>query len=128
MARLTSAVLSLTADQRNAVGVRLKHLVQSKAAHRSTRAIDQEIQNHGGSFRLNSFERQICAIQPYDLGHAFAVLGDKLFRFILVAANFLDLLQSSIGSTMIAQFPNNQLTQGLAFGTRFARAGWLFSG
>src|SRR5208337_994107 len=68
----------------------------------------QEIQNHAGSFRLNSFERQISAIQPYDLGHASAVLSDKLFRFFLVAANFLDLPQSGIGSTVIAQFPNNQ--------------------
>jgi len=106
MALLTAAVLSLTANPRNAVGVRLKHLIQSKAAHRSTRAIDQEIQNHRGGFRLNSFERQIGAIQSYDLGHAFAELKDKLLHFFLVAANFLYFLQSSIGSTMVAQFPN----------------------
>src|SRR5690348_8134723 len=114
MACLTAAVLSLTANPRNAVGVRLKHLIQSKAAHRTTRAIDQEIQNHGGGFRLYSFERQIGAIQFYDLGHAFAILSDELFHLFRVAPNFLYLDQSSIGSTMIPQLPNNQLTQGFA--------------
>src|SRR5208282_1465217 len=118
IARLTAAVLSLTANPRNTVGVRLKHLAQSKAAHRPTWAIDQEIQNDGSSFRLNSFERQIVAIQLYAMGYAFAVLNDKLFHFFRVAANFLDLLQSGIGPTMIAQFPDNQLTQRFALGTR----------